>query len=281
MTEQPIDGLEKSGDEAGDIELEMTTSSTEFYRQLIEFSADAIISMDEKASVELFNKAAENLFGYAREEVIGENIKMLMPEPYRGEHDGYVANYRNTGEAKILGKWREVEGQRKDGTTVPIEIGVREFEVEGKRLFTGIVRDLTQLKLAQQEIERRARDIEDLSTPVISVWRDVLVLPLIGTLDSKRILDSTEKALIRMSEEAARILILDITGVPIIDTMVANHLFTLTSSVRLMGGHSIVTGISPATAISMVNLGVDLSILNTRATLQDGLTLAIELLEGG
>ncbi len=160
---------------------------------------------------------------------------------------------------------------------MPIEIGVREFWVEGRRVFTGVVRDLTEPKAARTEIENKSLDILELSTPAISVWRDVLVLPFIGTLDSRRMRACTERALTRLSEEKARVLILDITGVPVVDTMVANHLIQLTSAVRLIGGHSILTGISPSTAMTIIGLGIDHSTLSTRGTLQEGLKLGIEL----
>lgn len=251
-----------------------------YYREIIEFTADAIISIDERGAIELFNKAAESLFGYPREEVIGQNIKMLMPAPHRENHDEYLESYRSTGKAKILGRWREVEGQRKDGSMVPIEIGVRQISIDGIRKFTGIVRDLTETKRFEQELRRSTQNILELSTPAIVAWDGVLVLPLIGTLDSARMQKCTETALTRMKKADALVMIIDITGVPVIDTMVANNLIGLASSVRLMGGQCILTGIAPATAITIVGLGIDLSEVSTRATLQEGLKLAIETVEG-
>lgn len=257
-----------------------TMAREEFFVSIIEYAADGIVTIDEKRIVGLFNPAAEKLFGYSAAEVVGHNIKMLMPSPFRGEHDGYVANYLETGVAKIIGTKREVEGRRKDGTTFPLELGVREFWVPGQkmRLFIGIMRDLTEVKRAQEELARKSQDILELSTPVISVGVGVLALPLIGTLDSRRTQDCMEKALTRMADQKARVLIVDITGVPTVDTMVANHLVNMASAVRLMGGQSILTGISPSTAMTIVGLGIDLSILNTRATLAQGLQLADELL---
>ena len=252
-----------------------------FIRSIIETAADGIITITGDGCVQVFNVAAEDMFGYDAAEVIGQNVKMLMPSMYQRQHDGYLENYLRTGEARILGLRREAEGRRKDGTVFPIELSVREVmqpgRAGGQRTFSGMIRDLTEIKAAQAEILRKSQDILEISTPVLSVWKDVLVLPLIGTLDTRRTKDIMEKALTRLAEEKARILIIDITGVPVIDTMVADHIVRLAAAVRMMGGECVITGISPATAMTIVSLGVDLSTLSTGASLAEGLKLAIDI----
>lgn len=118
-------------------------------RSIVETAADAIITIDEHGIIETFNRAAERIFGFQRSDVIGENVEYLMPEPYASNHDQYLENYLKTGSAKIIGIGREVEGLRADGTTFPMLLAVSEIKTEGKRIFTGIIRDISDYKDAE------------------------------------------------------------------------------------------------------------------------------------
>lgn len=122
------------------------------YRAIVETAVDAMVVIDETGTVKAFNPAAEQLFGYRADEVIGQNVRMLMPQPYRAEHDDYLANYRRTGERKIIGIGREVAGQRKDGSTFPVELAVAEWTAGGRRHFTGIMRDITERRRAEDAL---------------------------------------------------------------------------------------------------------------------------------
>ncbi len=130
-------------------------------KAVVDHAVDAIINIDEKGGIESFNPAAERLFGYKSSEVLGTNIKFLMPEPYASEHDEYLRNYVATGNSKIIGVGREVEGLRKDGSTFPLDLGVSEMYLGETRMFTGIVRDITDRKEAEDLSLRLGRIIDN------------------------------------------------------------------------------------------------------------------------
>jgi two-component system sensor kinase FixL len=125
-------------------------------RSILETVPDAMIVIDEQARIQFFSAAAERLFGYEAAEVIGENIKILMPDPYREQHDGYMHRYLTTGERRIIGIGRVVVGQSKDGATFPIELAVGEMRSSGQRYFTGFIRDLTE----RQKTEARLQELQ-------------------------------------------------------------------------------------------------------------------------
>jgi two-component system sensor kinase FixL len=117
---------------------------------------DAMIVIDERGSMRSFSAAAERLFGYGAAEVLGKNVKMLMPSPYREDHDGYLDRYLRTGERRIIGIGRVAVGQRRDGMTFPMELAVGEMHVRNQRYFTGFIRDLTE----RQQTEARLQELQ-------------------------------------------------------------------------------------------------------------------------
>jgi two-component system sensor kinase FixL len=125
-------------------------------RSILATVPDAIIVIDEMGIILSFSAAAEKMFGYAESEVVGENVSMLMPSPDRERHDGYLRNYRDTGVRKIIGIGRVTTARHRDGNTFPIELSVGEAWVEGQRVFTGFVHDITE----RQEAQLRFRDLQ-------------------------------------------------------------------------------------------------------------------------
>lgn len=149
---------------------EALRESEERNRAVLETAVNAILTIDENRVITSVNSATERMFGYSREELIGQNIKMLMPEPYAANHDGYVKSYLKTGKRKIIGIGREAVAKRKNGELFPIDLSVGEVVLgPGKRLFTGIIRDLTDnkqleekiLRISEEEQHRIGQDIHD------------------------------------------------------------------------------------------------------------------------
>ncbi len=167
-------------------------------RAVIDNAVDGIIAIDALGKVDSFNPAAEKIFGYSAEEVIGKNVKMLMPQPYQREHDGYLYNYHSTGTKKIIGIGREVEGLRKDGSTFPLELAVSEVKLDNRKLFIGMTRDITERKkIEQMKSEFVSTVSHELRTPLTSI-RGAL-----GLLIGKGAKDLSPK-LLRLLETANR-----------------------------------------------------------------------------
>jgi two-component system sensor kinase FixL len=125
-------------------------------QSILDTVPEATIVIDERGVMQSFSVAAERLFNYTAREAIGQNVKILMPAPYREAHDGYLARYRRTGERRIIGIGRVVVGLRKDGSTFPMELAVGEMNSGSQRFFTGFIRDLTE----RQKTEARLQELQ-------------------------------------------------------------------------------------------------------------------------
>jgi two-component system sensor kinase FixL len=125
-------------------------------QSILDSIPDAMVVINERGLIQSFSLAAERLFGFTAADVIGKNVKILMPSPYREDHDGYIERYLRTGERRIIGIGRVVVGQRNDGSTFPMELAVGEMHVREQRFFTGFIRDLTE----RQQTEARLQELQ-------------------------------------------------------------------------------------------------------------------------
>jgi PAS domain S-box-containing protein len=165
---------------------------------------DGIITIDGTGSISSFNRAAETIFGYSAGEVIGSNVNILMPEPHRASHDGYLHSYLTTGVARIIGIGREVEGLRRDGGLFPMDLSISEISHQGSRMFVGLVRDITERKrVDRMKSEFVSTVSHELRTPLTSISGSLGLLAggAMGSLPEpvKALLDIAHKNSLRLS----------------------------------------------------------------------------------
>lgn len=266
---------------------EALRASEERYRVVAETASDAIITIDAQSRIVFVNRAAESVFGHAATEMLGQELTMLMPDYMRHLHRAGLERYVETGRRHISWEGVELPGLHKDGHEIPLEISFSEFRHQGQHYFTGIARDITERKQAERELreqkdalarlnEERGRMLAEVSTPVVPVWRDILVLPIIGSLDTERMHRATDAALNEVMRRGARACIIDITGARIVDSHAIANLSHLVTSLKLIGAEAIVTGVTAQAAHSLVSLGVDFSGMRTHRTLAEALAQLIQ-----
>jgi PAS domain S-box-containing protein len=235
-----------------------------------------VIRVDPDGVVQSWNPGAQRLKQYRGDEVIGRHVSMFYTaeDARSGQADREMSAAQRAGRYETEG-WRV----RKDGTKFWASVIISPIRDDAGDLvgYVKVSRDLTERREQEQLLARQRDEILELSTPVIQVWDKVLVLPIIGTLDSLRASRLTESLLERIAENQAEVVILDVSGVPAIDTDVAQHLLKTVEAARLMGSMSVLSGVRPETAQAIVHLGIDLRGLRSRTTLQDALQVALRL----
>jgi PAS domain S-box-containing protein len=238
----------------------------------------AIIVLDPNGTVLTWNTGAERLKGWKADEIIGQNFSRFYPKEdlARGKTEMELRVALEQGRFEDEG-WRV----RKDGSLFWANVTITPLlDKQGKvRGYGKVTRDLTQRREAEDKVRKQAQEIMEMATvPVVQVWEGIVLVPLIGMLDSQRTQQLMERLLNRVTETASPIALVDITGVPTIDTQTAQHLIETVSAVRLLGAEVILTGVRPVIAQTLVHLGIDLSNVITRSSLSAGLRKALEIL---
>ena len=173
---------------------------------ILEAAVDAIVTIDGKGLIQTANPAAERLFQFANAELAGQNVKLLMPEPYKSAHDGYIDRFRKTGERRIIGVGREVIGLRKDGSTFPMHLSVGEFDDGEDQHFVGIIHDLSERKDAERAL-RQAQKMESVGQLTGGIAHDFnnLLTVITGNLEllEMRLDDDAQRDLLKEALEAA------------------------------------------------------------------------------
>jgi PAS domain S-box-containing protein len=248
------------------------------FRLLVESVKDyAIVMLDPQGHVVSWNAGAERIKGYRPNEIIGKHFSCFYPAEaiQRGLPEQELQTAAKEGRFEDEG-WRV----RKDGKQFWANAIISALRDKDGVLrgFAKVTRDLTERKQAEERIQQQAKEIMELSTPVMQVWQGVVVAPLIGSLDSQRTQQFMERLLTRIVETNSPLALVDIMGVPTIDTQTAQHLIETISAVRLLGSQVVLTGVRPAIAQTLVHLGIDLSDILTRSSLAAGLRVALDML---
>ncbi len=157
--------------------------SRERMKSVIDTIVEGVVAIDENGIVDLFNPAAERIFGYGASEIVGQNVNMLMPDPYRTEHDDYLRRYLKTGLWRVIGLGREVSGQRKDGNIIPIYLSVGEIFLPQGRRFVGVIRDISEIKRAERERKNAEEELQKLSQAVEQSPVAVIIAKPDGAID--------------------------------------------------------------------------------------------------
>lgn len=241
--------------------------------QVLEQVSTPVIAVNKDLQIIFLNAAGRSFLGKSWEEIRG-----LTCDQFESLHcnttDGCMRKAMADGKPHSARNAVNVGGNQ-----MAIEYYAAPLKDEDGNIAGGLeyILDITERVLHEEQLKEQARTIREISTPAIQLWDGIVLLPVVGIIDSVRVQHMMDVMLNRISETACKVMILDIQGVPAVDTAVANHLIKIVKAVRLMGSHAVISGISPAVAQTIVTLGIEIGVKST-ATLRDALAEAFEIM---
>lgn len=243
--------------------------------KILEQIPTPVMAVDLDMQVIYMNAAGRNFLGKPESLILGHPCADLFNSAHCHNGECRLRKAIITGETY----WTRNE-VKIDGKTIPIELCAVPLKDEGGKVIGGLeyILDITERVRDEERIREQSQTIRAISTPAIKLWDGMVILPVVGVVDSLRAQQMMDIMLAKIVETSARVIILDIQGVAALDTAVANHLMKITKATHLMGCQCIISGISPAVAQTIVHLGIDMSAIHTNSTLSDALAEAFRIM---
>lgn len=253
-----------------------STLTNELSIQILEQIPTPVMAVDKDLKITYLNASGRALLAKDISEIGGVSCKDAFCTSHCGTKECRMLHAMETG--KRASSRNEATIQNKK---IPIEYTAVPLYNDKQELVGGLefIIDITNQVINEEKLKEQSRTIREISTPAIKLWDGIVILPVVGVIDSLRAQQMMNAMLAKIMETSAKVIILDIQGVVAVDTAVANHLIKITKATKLMGCKCIISGISPAVAQTIVQLGVDLGDVNTNSTLSDALKEAFIMLK--
>jgi rsbT co-antagonist protein RsbR len=244
--------------------------------QILDQLPTPVMAVDTDFEIVFINNAGCHLLDKDKADIIGSKCYDQFKTEHCNSENCRMKNVIQGGDQVTVRNIAEVNGR-----SIPIEYTADALRDENGKIIGGLefIIDITDKVRQEEKMREQSRTIMDISTPVIKLWDRILILPIVGVVDSYRAQQMMDTMLNKLKDTGSKIIILDIQGVAAVDTAVANHLIKIAKATRLMGCRCIISGISPSVAQTLVQLGIDLGTIMTNSDLQEALADAFHLLD--